>query len=123
MSTESEQRGANSAVPSSGQPKRQRAEDSGSSICPTCEEEVSSGQGGIQCQWCHVWEHCKCAKISEGEYNMLSLGSPRVMFFCCNCLSKVNQSFESFDKMSDRQMLMDKRLQSIESKLESLSRG
>ena len=55
-------------VPATGCPKRLRAQDSGSSVCPTCEEEVSLTQDGVQCQWCHVWEHCKCAKIGEGEY-------------------------------------------------------
>lgn len=45
------------------------------------------------------------------------------MFFCCDCLPKVGQSFEFFDKMSDRQAQMDKRLKDIESKLNSLSEG
>jgi len=44
---------------------------------------------------------------------MLSLSSPRIMFFCCECLSKVNQAFDFFDKMSDRQILIDQRLQTI----------
>jgi len=75
----------NSDVPGMGRPKCQRAEDSGSSVCPTCDEEVSTNHDGVQCQWCHVWEHFKCAKLGVGEYNMLSLNLPRIMLFCCEC--------------------------------------
>lgn len=74
----------NSGAPGVGRPKRPRSQDSDSSasVCPTCEEEVSTD--GVQCQWCHVWEHSKCAKIGQGEYEMLSLESPRIMFFAVN---------------------------------------
>jgi len=113
----------NSDVPGTGRPKRPRAEDSGSSICPTCDEEVSTSHDGVQCQWCHVWEHCKCAKLSVGEYNMLSLNSPRIMFFCCECNLKVNQALEFFDNMFNRQNVFDQRLQSIENKLDKLTLG
>ena len=68
MSTE--QGGASSDASGTGRQKRPRPQDSSSSICPTCDEEVSADHNGVQCQWCQVWEHCKCAKISQGEYNM-----------------------------------------------------
>lgn len=118
-----EQAGADS-VSVTGRSKRPRAEDSessGGSVCPTCEKEVSSSQDGVQCEWCHVWEHCKCAKLSVGEYNMLSMNSPRVMFFCCDCHSRVNQALEFFDNNSSRQSLFEKRLQRIEIKIDKLS--
>ena len=72
----SEQEGVSSGAPGTGRQKHPRLQDSSSSICPTCDKEVSADRNGVQCQWCHVWEHSKCAKISQGEYNMLSLGSP-----------------------------------------------
>ena len=78
---------------------------------------------GVQCQWCGSWEHFKCARMSKGEYDMLSLNSPRIMFFCCQCQPKVNSAFEFFDKMFARQDLFDKRLQRIEHKLDGLSEG
>ena len=121
MSTE--QGGASSDASGTGRQKRPRPQDSSSSICPTCDEEVSADHNGVQCQWCQVWEHCKCAKISQGEYNMLSLGSARIMFFCCDCQSSVNQAFEFFDNMYSRQSLFDKRLQNIEDKLGKLTQG
>ena len=45
------------------------------------------------------------------------------MFFCSECHSKVNQSIEYFDNMFNRQTLLDKHLQSIESKHDCLSQG
>lgn len=100
--------------------KRPRPEDDDNN-CPSCAEEVVDD--GVQCQWCGDWEHFKCAKISKQEYDMLSLNSPRIMFFCCECQPKVNSAFEFFDKMYARQDLFDKRLQRIEHKLNSLSEG
>jgi len=49
--------------------KHPRLQDSDNN-CPTCREEVSTD--GVQCQWCNGWEHYKCARISRGEYEMLS---------------------------------------------------
>ena len=55
-------------------------------LVAVCEEEVYASQGdiqlvwgglrqtGIQCQRCHILEHCKCAKISVGEYNLAFQG-------------------------------------------------
>lgn len=98
--------------------KRHRPVDS-DSACPSCAEEVTDD--GVECQWCSCWEHYKCAGISQGEYNMLSINSPCIMFFCCKCQPKVGIALEFFNKMSSRQDLFDKRLQSIEQKLNSLT--
>ena len=68
-------------------------------------------------------EHFKCTRMSKGEYDMLSLNSPRIMFFCCEGQPKVNSAFEFFAKMFARQDLFDKRLQRIEHKLDRLSEG
>ena len=121
MSTE--QGGASSSAPGMGRQKRPRPQDANSSVCPSCDEEVSTDHNAVQCQWCHIWEHCKYAKINQGEYNMLSLESPWIMFFCCDCQSSVNQAFEFFDDMYSRQTLFDKRLQNIENKLGKLTQG
>jgi len=89
---------SNRGPPDTGRSKRPRVEGSGGCICPTCEEEVSSEQDGVQYQWC---QNCKCAKLSVGEYSMLSLGSPRVMFFCRDCPSRVNQALDFYDNLSE----------------------
>ena len=52
---------------------------------------------------------------------MLSLNSPRIMFFCCECHAKVNHSLEFYDNMYSRQSLLDRRLQTIENKLDKLT--
>jgi len=53
--------------------------------------------------------------MSQGEYEMLALNSRRIMFFCSVCQPR------SFNKMCSRQDLLDKRLQSIEQKLNNLT--
>ena len=54
---------------------------------------------------------------------MLSLGSSRVMFFCCDCHFKINPAFDFFDNMVNRHNIFDKRLQCVESKLDKLSQS
>jgi len=88
--------------------KRCRPGDS-NTVCPSCAEEVTDD--GVECQCCSCWEHYKCA---EGEYNMLSINSPCIMFFCCKCQPRVGIALEFFNKMCSRQDLFDKRLQSID---------
>ena len=103
-----------------GCPKHCRPEES-ETVCPTCNEEVSSD--GVECQWCRNWEHYTRAAFSREEYDLLSLNNSRIMFFCCECQLKVNQAFEFFDDMVNRQNLIDRKLQCIERKLDTLSRS
>ena len=101
-------------------PKRRRPEES-ETVCPICKEEVSSD--GVDCQWCKNWEHYTCAAFSKEEYDLLSLNNSRIMFFCCECQLKVNKAIEFFDNMVNRQNLIDRKLQCIERKLDTLSRS
>jgi len=104
--------------------KRLRPEDSGSVcplVCPSCAEDMSDA--AVECQWYGSREHYKCAGMSQDEYEILALNSRCVMFFCSVCQPRVGIALEFFNKMCSRQDLFDKRLQSIEQKLNNLTQG
>ena len=54
--------------------------------CGVCEKVVKSTgkEYGVQCDWCDVWQHGKCAGVSKEEYDVLQ----RVQgckWFCQKC--------------------------------------
>ena len=40
--------------------------------CTDCNKPVKSNQKAIQCDFCDLWIHLKCTKLTVSEYNLMS---------------------------------------------------
>jgi hypothetical protein len=40
--------------------------------CTDCNKPVKSNQKAIQCNFCDLWTHLKCTKLTVSEYNLMS---------------------------------------------------
>ena len=84
-------------------------------LCVSCKAVVNTN--GIECEWCHHWEHQSCAKLSTNEYKMLDKSSNNIMFFCSQCRSKIMVALNLFDKLQDSLKSIESQLSSMEEKL------
>ena len=52
--------------------------------CETCTKMVKNKDCGVQCDWCDVWQHAKCAEVDKEEYEVLSIikGCQKYKFDC-----------------------------------------
>ena len=64
-----------------------------------------------------------CAELSEAEYTVLSNSSSKIMFFCTLCYTKVPFALKVEQDSVSHQSVIDKKLQSIEEKLENLEKS
>ncbi|KAK3087255.1 hypothetical protein FSP39_003689 [Pinctada imbricata] len=70
--------------------------------CTICRKPSKSNQQALQCDFCDLWTHRKCAKLSVTEYE--KLGSPDEMYYCHLCINRLpnlNDSFFSDSTTSD----------------------
>ena len=122
MATEATKRKLESSLPpeASKSKKRQHKQRSASfsgedELCVSCKDVVNTN--GIECEWCHHWEHQSCAKSSTNEYKMLDKTSNNIMFFCSQCHSKVTVVFTLFDKLQDNLKSIKSKISSVEKKI------
>ena len=50
--------------------------------CTDCNKPVKSNQKAIQCDFCDLWTHLKCTKLTVSEYNLMSKSND---YFYCDC--------------------------------------
>ena len=102
-------------------PPKKGGKKSHQELCITYKKKAD--EGAVVCQWCSKWEHWKCGGLSNDEYDMLSNGSDKIMFFCTQCYSKVPFALKTETKISqqdEEQQNFNKRLQAVESKISDL---
>ena len=52
--------------------------------CGECKRVVKEGQNALQCEWCELWFHIECIKVSASEYNRIVLAKT-TMWMCVEC--------------------------------------
>lgn len=53
-------------------------------LCPECGRKVNDTDGGVQCEICSYWFHCKCQEISPDTYKALS-NDDQIHWYCEGC--------------------------------------
>ena len=83
--------------------------------CVVCAENVVDG--GIECEWCGLWEHGECADLTEDELKVLNSINSCVKFFCKVCQPKVEVAFKYFESIQEKQNSIVSKVQNIEENL------
>lgn len=73
--------------------------------CIVCSANVKNNEKGLQCDYCELWVHAKCANFTNASYEAMKI--PGVKYYCKNCVSNV-----------DRLLALEKRLGELESRFE-----
>jgi len=67
-------------------------------ICVVCKTTiVDAEECSIECQWCQLWVHSKCTKLSNEECAILQKSNTNIMFFCPTCVPNLDEALELFD--------------------------
>jgi len=62
--------------------------------CTDCNKPVKSNQKAIQCDFCDLWIHLKCTKLTVSEYNLMSKSND--YFYCDCCEERLPNFTDSF---------------------------
>ena len=62
--------------------------------CTDCSKPVKSNQKAIQCDFCDLWIHLKCTKLTVSEYNLMSKSND--CFYCECCEDRLPNFTDSF---------------------------
>ena len=124
---------ASSVSPEANQPQNKKANQE-SDTCLKCKCVIKdSEECSIQCQWCQLWVHGKCSKLSDEECGILSKSGINLMYFCTTCSPNIDEALESFDdnknnpnkqilnsSLSEEQTQLDNKLEMVETKLNEI---
>ena len=66
--------------------------------CTDCNKPVKSNQKAIQCDFCDLWIHLKCTKLTVSEYNLMSKSND---CFYCECCEDRLPNFFNFSRNSE----------------------
>lgn len=64
--------------------------------CQNCAKPVKSNQKAIQCDFCDIWVHLKCTRLTTEEYRILENSDET--YFCEVCIDRLPNFTDSFFK-------------------------
>lgn len=68
-------------------------------VCGCCQDRVSTGQMGLECEICKFWFHAKCEKLTKREYDKISDVIEKVSWHCKECKSFAGKIVEENRKL------------------------
>ncbi|MCP3664714.1 MAG: hypothetical protein GY696_19850 [Gammaproteobacteria bacterium] len=77
--------------------------------CLVCNDTVARKTGGVQCNFCELWAHPKCVKISVQHLRALA-EQPGMTWTCERCRTLSMKLQKQIQALNCNQQLMDERI-------------
>ncbi len=92
--------------------------------CKKCENEVTDGDQGIQCELCERWHHLKCTDVDVSVYlaiNKANSGGSQFHWFCEECNISVGEMMKGFKELKSKNEILEKGLKDLKDEVGLLS--
>ena len=77
-------------------------------ICLKCNRKVKNNQKGIQCEYCDIWFHITCEKLTDDEYKKLNDLDEKASWYCSNCSFKIKEMKNEIIVLNNERNQMNK---------------
>ena len=71
-------------------------------VCQLCKQQVKENDDAVECQWCTTWEHKKCLKLHDNQYDIIGQIPANLMWFCGVCQPKVRMTLRFFNEVREK---------------------